>query len=283
VFGDIDDDGDLDMVAANNAQISGQSSLVLYRNLGTTLETTPSWQSNDGKRYYACCALGDVDLDGDLDLAGGGWWEPLVVFENRGGYYNTLPDWSWSPPNSQDLVCEEICFGDIDNRLSPTVNSERHPVTPAHRLIYLNQRSIRKIISISYSGGQINQSSYCYSAIDGWVSFDSIFTGPDTVRVTYQYSKDIDLLVTNWVNDRGNFYFLNEGPGIEESVVKSRSYHLPTIVRGPMVIPKDLGSYTIYDVTGRIMVKDRFDPVYLNPGVYLILSQGKTHKLVVIR
>ncbi|RKX71505.1 hypothetical protein DRP53_01230 [candidate division WOR-3 bacterium] len=281
-FGDFDSDGDLDMAAANNAQLGGESRLVLYRNLGTTLEQSPSWQSNDNRTYYSCCAFGDVDMDGDLDLAGGGWWEPVVVFENRNGNYNPTPDWSWSPPNNRDLVCEEIAFGDIDNRCSPTVNSESHPVAPDHRLIYLNHRYIRKIIRITHSGGNVNPSSYCYDHVNGWVSFDSIFSGPDTVRVTYRYSKDIDLLVTNWVNSRGNFYFLNEGPAIRE-VASKKHRLLPAIVLGPLSIPKEIGPYRLFDISGRLICRDRFDLIPLQTGVYFLKADGYHQKLVVIK
>lgn len=282
-FGDVDGDGDLDMVGANNAQISGQSRLVLYRNLGTTLENSPSWQSVQ-KQYFSCCAFGDVDMDGDLDLAGGGWWEALIVFENRNGNYNTTPDWSWITSNSQDLVCEEIAFGDIDNRSSPTVNAEAHQVAPSSRVIYLNNRHIRQITSISYSGGQVSPSDYCYSHIDGWVSFDSIFSGPDTVKVTYRFSKDIDLCVTNWRNSRGNFLFLNEGSGIEEErLIAHKGIGFPGIVHGPLSIPKKFTNYSIYDIAGRVVVRNRKGLVRLNPGIYFLKSADYSHKFVVIK
>lgn len=283
VFGDVDGDGDLDMAAANNAQISGSSRLVLYRNLGSTLETSPSWQSVQ-KQYYSCCAFGDVDMDGDLDLAGGGWWEALIIFENRNGNYNSTPDWSWITSNSQDLVCEEISFADIDNRLSPTVNAEMHPVSQTRRLVYLTNRHIRQINSISYSGGQVDPSDYCFSTVDGWVAFDSIFSGQDTVRVTYKYSRDIDVCVTNWRNSRGNFLFLNEGSDVEEErYISFNNLTIPAIVNGPLTIPRALNDYRIYDISGRVIVANIRGSIKLNPGVYFINGSNCRQKFIVIK
>ena len=62
-FGDVDGDGDLDLVAGNN---SGQANRV-YVNDGAG-SFTDSGQAL-GSRATESVTLGDVDGDGDLDLA----------------------------------------------------------------------------------------------------------------------------------------------------------------------------------------------------------------------
>ena len=64
-LGDVDGDGDLDLVCGNNAQ-----NATLYLNDGGILQLFPAWSSGpaDNTRDVA---LGDIDRDGDLDLVCG--------------------------------------------------------------------------------------------------------------------------------------------------------------------------------------------------------------------
>src|SRR5262245_53949269 len=58
-LGDIDGDGDLDLVRGNASNRS-----TLYLNAGGTFERVPKWEGPLGLTYSI--ALGDVDGDGDL-------------------------------------------------------------------------------------------------------------------------------------------------------------------------------------------------------------------------
>jgi len=70
-IGDIDNDGDLDIIVSN----SGQDALVLI-NDGSG-KFTESHKKTGGSWFYGHgCALGDLDNDGDLDLLGGNWRRP---------------------------------------------------------------------------------------------------------------------------------------------------------------------------------------------------------------
>ncbi len=66
VLGDIDNDGDLDLI------LTGQSAAGLiskvYINNGTSLVENTTWQSNLTNIYVGSSVLGDIDNDGDLDL-----------------------------------------------------------------------------------------------------------------------------------------------------------------------------------------------------------------------
>ncbi len=258
-FGDIDNDGDLDMACANNAQTGGISNCELYLNNGTTLDTVPAWTSQ-ATNYYSCIAMGDVDRDGDLDIAAGGWWESVKVFENTSGTFSPTPSWQWIPASAYHLVCENIIFGDIDNTLPDTITDEMHIVGPASRVFYLENRWLRNIIEVRRSSGPLAIDQYCASYTDGWISVADIFTQPETLWVDYTYSLDLDLAVTNWHSARGNFVFLNTtGTTVEENTYARTPaiMHIPTVTRGHFRLPIEGPEMTvkIYDVNGRVVAE----------------------------
>lgn len=274
-FGDVDNDGDLDLACANNAQTGGVSNCRLYLNNGSTLATTPVWTSVN-RNYYSCVAFGDMDRDGDLDLAAGGWWEPVGVFENLGGgNFATAYAWSWQPANTSNLVCENISFGDVNNTLPSAVSGEAHLVDSTHRVFYLNQRWLKNISRVRRAGGDLTRSQYCFSCRDGWVSIANIISQPETIWVDYSFSRDLDLIVTNWVATRGNFLFYNTmGAVIAEAKPQVRSLvQFPGISRGQFTIAgtgSDL-SYRIYDASGRLIVDRRGRQVTIpTAGVYFL-------------
>lgn len=292
-FGDVDNDGDLDMVCANNAQLGGVSNCELYLNNGVTLATTPAWTSAN-LNYYSCVALGDVDQDGDLDLAAGGWWESIKVFENIGGTFPQVPTWQWSPTNPYNLVCENISFGDVDNTEINTINGEPHIVTPTQRVFYLNNRWIKRIIRVRRLSGDLNQDEYCFSYIDGWISIKNLITQIETVWVDYTYSRNLDLIVTNWDQNHGNYLFLNTlTPGVADVVkVNNLSYfNFPNPNNGDFVINTNLSEIDlmIYDTSGRLIKKQTGRMVKIpKPGIYFlqIYQNGrllKTQKFIVAR
>ena len=76
-LGDVDGDGDLDLVAGNTSQANR-----LYLNNGTAdpfSGVTGIGYQQRCARYHSV-ALGDVDGDGDLDLVAGNYWssQPAV-------------------------------------------------------------------------------------------------------------------------------------------------------------------------------------------------------------
>ena len=85
VLGDIDNDGDLDLVRANSGERA-----TLYLNTGGRLATTPTWSDSLNTNANSA-ALGDVDGDGDLDLICGVFDRPALLFMNTFGVFVRSP------------------------------------------------------------------------------------------------------------------------------------------------------------------------------------------------
>jgi hypothetical protein len=87
-FGDLDGDGDIDLLLGNklDPQTPGRGRLYLFRNAGT--KQAPKLELADtldvANAFHQAPALGDIDSDGDLDLLLGTWSDGILVFRNQG-------------------------------------------------------------------------------------------------------------------------------------------------------------------------------------------------------
>jgi hypothetical protein len=87
-FGDLDGDGDLDLLIGNKLDPRKLDSgrLYLFRNDGTRQK--PAFSLADTldvvTGYHQAPVLGDLDADGDLDLLLGTWSDGVLVFRNQG-------------------------------------------------------------------------------------------------------------------------------------------------------------------------------------------------------
>ncbi len=112
-WGDVDNDGDLDLAVANYGYIDSsltinQSNRV-YINESGVLSTTAAWSSSEQDTSQSL-AWGDVDNDGDLDLAVGNAKEPNRLYLNDGGMLQAEAAWSSHKPGNT----WSVAWGDID-------------------------------------------------------------------------------------------------------------------------------------------------------------------------
>jgi hypothetical protein len=145
-FGDYDNDGDLDMAVASYSYAGGRTKV--YRNDSGMLTQDPVWTAASGGGTW--CDWGDVDNDGDLDLAIVDMYAYPAIFYNDGGTLETMPSWTATDHNI-DFGGAWIDFendGDLD--LAVTGINFQEPVLR----IYYN------------SGGTLEQSASWSSQLD---------------------------------------------------------------------------------------------------------------------
>ncbi|MGQ9678293.1 MAG: T9SS type A sorting domain-containing protein [bacterium] len=209
-LGDYDRDHYLDLAVASNDQLQGPNSIKVFHNNQGTLDTIAAFtmQSRGTNLYSSCVAWGDVNGDGYPELAAGGWWRPVVVYLNNAGVLDTLPAWSWSPPNPYNLVCEALLWTDVRNHHLIAI-AERHQSDGFRQLFTLSSRPIQFLDSIKVNDETAPISGYCYDRHLGWVSFATPPPANAEITFYYHYSTAPDLAVTNWAKNSGNHLFLN--------------------------------------------------------------------------
>ncbi len=109
-LGDVDNDGDLDLVCGNGGAEAMVSAL--YRNDSGRLETTPAWSSGE-LRYTASIALARVNGDDRIDLVCGNQGingEASTAYENIGAVFTAAPTWVSEPQE----VTTSIAIGDVN-------------------------------------------------------------------------------------------------------------------------------------------------------------------------
>lgn len=207
-IGDVNNDGFLDLAISDNSQLGGTGKFKIYLNNNGTLSTTPFWSSS-WSGYGSGIMLADIDNDDDKDLLTGGWWQPVRIYLNTNGSFNTNPEYT----STSTSVVEAIVCGDIDK--DATVDYEDTFIsTGAKKLFYLSKTPVQEIIRVSVGTDILQADQYCYDMENGWVMLASQPAAGVEVKIKSTYSSNIDVGITNWDQNKGNYLFFNTNPPV---------------------------------------------------------------------
>jgi hypothetical protein len=188
-WGDVDNDGDLDLVLGNVC-FGDQCGLQLYRNEGGVLSLDTSWVS--ARDPTNAITLGDVDNDGDLDLAVGNFPTPNRLYRNKGGSF--VLDTSWLPDAARTV---SVAWGDVDSDgdLDLAVGNEGQS-----NQLYRNSGGIL-ILDRSWNPPPNLTRSVSWGDVDGDGDLDLAVGNADSSRPSQLYRNDGgNLLPIEWPN-----------------------------------------------------------------------------------
>ena len=253
-LGDWNGDGFPELAVADNFQLGGQGKFKVYGNSGGTLATTPTWTSATGG-YGSHVSWIDIDTDGDLDLAVGGWWDFARIFENTGGTLTTTPIWS----SDQTSVIENMFWGDVDNDGLSDNGRARALGDGARTFFSTGQAPVRSIDLVRVGGVPLTPGDYCFHLANGWISLADPPAPGEEVWIEYSYSADLDLGITTWDSGIGNFVHYNTrtSAGVPEAALALANLRAaPNPMRnttriryrGPELGPATLA---VFDASGR--------------------------------
>jgi len=163
-LGDLNNDGDQDLVAASLG-ITNQGlpleNHVIFLNNGSFegYSPDPQWFSPLGNAFS--CTGGDIDGDGDLDLAfGQGDWltghlQKTKLFTNNLGLFDTVPSWQ----TDSSYYADEVVFADVDmdGDLDLALGNERPVGNVAIAIFYNNNGTLETTSSwhtLQVTGGR---------------------------------------------------------------------------------------------------------------------------------
>ncbi|NUN99166.1 MAG: VCBS repeat-containing protein [Saprospiraceae bacterium] len=210
-WGDVDNDGDFDVFVANAGYFQTQNNQLFLNNNGNFTEVTTGQLVTDGGCSYGS-AFGDVDNDGDLDLAvANGYCNGTIVnflYLNDGeGNFTRATTETLTTPCSFGLA-----FGDYDNdgfldlAIATCKNANASP--QPNNLLYHNNGNGNKWLKIKLEGVVSNRAAIGakirIKTIAGWqlrdISAQSGYNGQNSLIAHFGLgtANSVDSVVVEW-------------------------------------------------------------------------------------
>jgi hypothetical protein len=202
-IGDVNNDGYPDLAISDNNQLGGTGRFKIYLNNNGMLNTTPYWNSAFSG-YGSGILLADIDNDGDLDLITGGWWNPVRIYLNTNGTFTTTPQFT----SNTNSVVEAIFCGDV-NKVGLQNITETFIGNGSSKLFYTSDMHLQYIDRVIVGTDTLPRNQYCYDLESGWISLAAAPSSGVQVSVETAVSWKLDLGITNWDSNIGNYLFTN--------------------------------------------------------------------------
>lgn len=200
-LGDVNNDGFIDLAISDNNQLGGTGKFKIYLNNNGMLNSLPSW-SSDFSGYGSGILLADIDNEGDLDLITGGWWNPIRIYLNNNGSFNNTPQFI----SNTNSVVEAIFCGDV-NKVGIQNMAKTFVGNGTRKLFYLSNMHLQFIDRIIVGNDTLPKNQYCFDLENGWISFANAPASGKQILVEFAKSIKLDLGVTNWDSNIGNYLF----------------------------------------------------------------------------
>ncbi len=194
-------------VTTGNNQLGGDGKVRLYDfHSSWPVNSYAAWSSPQGG-YGSGIFLSDVNLDGNLDIIYGGWWEPVeIIMGTQYSFENNI-----AFATNTNSVVEAIQLADLGRENLVANTNFIPPLADQSHAIYLyTHHVIEKIISIHKNSILLSPEAYCYVPNKNWISFAEPASAPNDIYVIeFIHSPNPDMVITNWDSGKGNYIFYN--------------------------------------------------------------------------
>ncbi len=223
-LGDMNKDGNLDVIFANYSTSEDIFNQVYLSNGTPSFPQDPVWEADQTNKCLSVAVI-DVDNDGDLDIAFGTTLnEPVLIYYNNGGIIEDTPSWSseefsftrslaWGDVDGDGDL--DLCVGNYMGKVGIYYNDvpilpstgEQFPIIRNYYAVRAGYLDNTAGVDLFAGGSSKDQIYYNGSTTVGWTSTRSVVT-KDAVIADFDNDGDNDLITAS--ENEYNMLFVNE-------------------------------------------------------------------------